>query len=190
MPLKGLDVQEDTTGHAHDLLHAGYQAVGFYCRPDRASKAMIDGLHSAGVKVWSIYEKGLAIDPSYFTEAQGVHDGKCAAAFAELVGQPQETVIFVCVDYDSNIGEVYNYIRATHDTLKDAGYLMGIYGNGSTIGYFQDLGYCHAGWLSQSQGFNGYQDYLPRAAIVQGPETKVLVFDVDLDDIKDEGVLW
>ena len=190
MPMKGLDVQSTTVGHAHDLLKLGYHAVGFYCRPDRASKAMIDGLHSAGIKVWSIYEKGMATGPAYFTEAQGIHDGKCAAAFAELIGQPQETVIFLCVDYDSGIGEVHGYIRAAHDVLKAAGYFLGIYGNGLTIAYFQDLGYCHAGFLSQSEGFKGYADYLPRAAIVQGPETKVLGFDVDLDQVMDEKVLW
>lgn len=188
--MKAFDVANDTSGRAHDIQAAGYGAVGLYLRSDRASKAMVDGLHSVGVKCFSVYEKGNPTTPAYFTAYQGIRDASAAIVSAQKIGQPKGSIIFAAIDYDSHPSDVHGYVVAFHDALKAHGYLTGIYGNGVTIAHFIDLGYCNKGWLSQSKGFAGYAAYKPHAAIIQGPQTTVLGWDVDLDTVVDESVLW
>ena len=188
--IPALDVASDTAGHAHELLAKGIKAVGFYARTDRASKAMLDGLHSVGIKLFTIWEAGNPTHSEYFTDDRGTYDGKHAVAFAQVMGQPEGTPIFAAIDYDSDPADVAAYVEAIHTEVRAAGYLLGLYGNGLTLGHFQDAGYSHYGYLSQSKGFQGYEDYLPRAAIVQGKETLLCGFDVDLDTVMDPAVLW
>jgi hypothetical protein len=98
--MKAIDSSAKTTGKANKLAAAGYGAVGVYLRPDRCSAAMIAELHNAGLKVWSIYEKGYPTTDAYFSAAKGASDGNAAAAFAQLMGQPKGTQIYPAVDYD------------------------------------------------------------------------------------------
>ena len=188
--LTAFDAAQDTTGHAHDILNAGYKAVGLYLRADRASAEMVEGLHSVGIRCFSVWERGEPTSAEYFTADQGREDAAGAAAFAASIGQPQGSVIFMAIDYDSQPGDVADYVREAHDHLKALGWLMGLYGNGLTLSAFIADGYCHCGWLSQSHGFAGYDDFASVAAIVQGPETTVLGMDVDLDEVYDQGALW
>lgn len=190
MSIKAFDTADITTGHAHEILAHGFEAVGIYLRDDRAPLTMIQGLHSVGIKIFSIWEKGNPTEPSYFTAAKGFADAQDAVAYAKAIGQPTGTTISPCVDYDSNPEDVKAYLIAFHDEVKAADYLSLPYGNGVTLSWAIDAGYAYGGYLSQSTGFTGYESFLERAAIMQGPGTTILDFDVDLDEVVDAAVLW
>src|SRR5947199_7182887 len=98
--MKAIDSSAKTTGQADNLAVAGYGAVGVYLRSDRCTSAMIAELHNAGLKVWSVYEKGYPTSDGYFSASKGTSDGNAAATFAESMGQPKETQIYAAVDYD------------------------------------------------------------------------------------------
>lgn len=187
---KALDVAQDTTGRAHDLQALGYWAVGLYLRADRASRAMVEGLHSVGMKVFSVYERGYPTRPSYFTARQGSQDGKRAVAFARSIGQPTGSHIFSAVDYDAKPENVLAYQKAFRAEVKAAGYLASVYGSGAVCHYLISQGYANKGWLSCSTGWSGYASFKPQAAIIQHVPITVLGMDVDPDDIVDEGVCW
>ena len=190
MSLKAFDTADVTTGHAHAILAAGYQAVGIYLRADRAPAAMVEGLRSVGIKIFSIWEKGYPTSAAYFTAEQGKADGEAAAEYALLLKQPQGTTISPCVDYDSNPDDVKAYLIAFHDAIKIHGYHSLPYGNGATLQWAIDAGYAVGGFLSQSTGFQGYTEFKPKAKIVQGSTETVLGFDVDLDTVIDSTICW
>lgn len=190
MGYKALDSANITTGYAKKLFALGYRAFGFYLRADRAPQAMLHELHTAGLKLFSIWERGHPTSAAYFTKSQGAQDGHLAAAYAHEIGQPAGTTISPCVDYDSNPDDVKDYLIAFHDVIKAAGYKSLPYGNGDTLKWAVDSGYAYGGFLSQSKGFSGYSDFLPHAKIVQGSTATVLKFDVDYDTVVDESVCW
>lgn len=193
--LNGLDTPTDTTGSAHALAAAGIQAVGFYARPDRASKAMIDGLHEVGIKVWAIWEKGEPTSVGYFNAEQGTNDANAAVDFLSGVGVPHGAPVFACVDYDASNGDVngpvLEYMTAFHAACRAAGLLAAVYGSGLTCRTMINAGVAHYGFLAGSGGYAGYDEFLPDAAIVQGNEDATVAgFAVDLDTVKDETVCW
>jgi hypothetical protein len=192
--MKGLDISLDTTGHAHELLDAGVEAVGFYTRDDRASAAMLDGLHLVGIKVFSIWEKGKPTDSTYFTLAQAAHDATTAVAWVDQHGQPAGKPIFFAVDYDAQPGDlrvIRNYFAQVQHIVKNAAYVVGVYGSGRVCKTLVDAGIAHYSFLAQSHGWAGYQDYRPHADIIQGPEAKVIGLDCDWPNIiRTEEVCW
>ena len=197
--MTGLDVATDTTGHAHELA-AWFKAqgvdgaIGIYLRPDRCSKAMVDGLHAVRAKVWSIWEAGHPTSSKYFTAAQGMQDGLAAGSFAHAIGQPQGTWILSTFDYDSSDADIRGcnlvYAGAFRTAISNFGYHMGAYGNGALLQFLTDRGLISKSHLSESAGFNGYQDFLRKASIVQMHEATVCGFDVDVNLIRDEEVCW
>jgi hypothetical protein len=192
--MKAFDTADITTGHAHDIQALGYGAVGIYLRADRAPLAMITGLRSVGLKIFSIWEKGHPTSVDYFTAAQGKADGEAAAAYAKTIGQPAGTQIYACVDYDANWDSeghaITAYFEAFHTAVKSHGFLSSVYGSGTVCEKLVNLGFAHFGYLAQSTGFSGYQSYKPKAAIVQGPTATVLHFDVDTDTIVNMAAVW
>jgi hypothetical protein len=194
MNMKALDTASPTNGHAHDLLHLGYQAVGIYLRPDRAPKLMIEGLDSVGVKMFSVWERGEPTSAEYFNAAKGTIDAREAIAYAKLIGMPAGSVIFFAIDYDASDedlrGPLLDYMQNVHRLARDAGYLVGVYGSGQACEHFIHLGFAHYGWLAGATRWKGYLTYKPKAAIVQGGTRTVLGLDVDLDTIQDPAVLW
>jgi hypothetical protein len=188
MSIKAFDTESVTTGHAHDILNLGYGAVGLYLRADRSPLEAIQGLHSVGLKIFSIWEKGYPTAAGYFTADQGTADGQAAAEYALSVSQPSETTISPCVDYDSNPAEVEAYLVAFHDAVKEDGYYSLPYGNGATLGYAIAQGFAVGGYLSQSSGFSGYQDFLPDAAIVQSIGAAPLGLNGDPDEVVLESI--
>ena len=192
--MKAFDVATDVTGHAHDIQALGFMAVGAYMRFDRCTKTMVNGLHSVGIKLFSIYERGNPTQASYFTSAQALQDGMAAVTAAKTLGQPQGTPIFFAFDFDATLDEIngpcLQYMQIVQRICKQHGYLAGAYGSGLLLKTYQDAGYIHCGFLAQSAGWDGRNEYMPHAAIVQGSSVSVLGFDVDLDDVKDVTVLW
>lgn len=191
MSLKGVDTAAITINHAHNLYNNyGVRALGFYLRSDRAPLAMVQGLHSVGIKLWSIWEEGDPITPSYFTASKGKEDGLNASWYAEKIFQPAGTALFACFDYDSKVDEVLAYAEAFHASVRQNGYLMGAYGNGVTLQYLLDHGFAHYTMLSQSTGFTGYEEFKPKADIVQGVGVTVDGLNCDWDTVNNELVLW
>jgi hypothetical protein len=196
--MNAIDTSAKTTGQANDIVAAGYGAVGVYLRPDRCSVAMIAELHNAGLKVWSIYEKGFPTSDAYFSADQGSADGNRAAAFAQLMGQPQGTQIYAAVDYDPDDsdasgptinGPISAYMKAFQAAIQPAGYLASVYGSGRTCRILMANGLAQTGWLTQSTGFAEYKLFKPKAGIIQLP---VINDDWDGDEIPDPAVvgLW
>jgi hypothetical protein len=176
----------------------GYGAIGVYLRPDRCNKAMIDAIHANGLKVFSIFEHGQPTDPRYFSADQGKRDGQAAESFALQIGQPSKSWIFTAFDYDSSLADIdgcnWQYFQAFDAELAKSGYQAGAYGNGVLCQTFQLRQQYNRrkfkGFLPGSTGFGGYRQYKTLAAIVQGQELEICGLDVDLDVIRDLGVLW
>lgn|GEM_PF-1823625 len=196
--MKAIDSSAKTTGQANNLAAAGIGAVGVYLRPDRCSVAMLAELHKAGLKVWSIYEKGFPTTDAYFSAAKGASDGNTAATFAKSMGQPQGTQIYPAVDYDPDDsnpsgptinGRISDYMKAFQAAIKPAGYVASVYGSGRTCRILMAKGLAKTGWLTQSTGFAEYKIFKPKAGIVQGPRINN---SWDSDDIPDPTVvgLW
>jgi hypothetical protein len=196
--MKALDSSSKTTDQAANLAAAGYGAVGVYLRPDRCTAAMITELHNAGLRVWSIYEKGYPTSDTYFSATQGTKDGRAAAAFAQSIAQPAGTQIYATVDYDPDdtnpagptiTGRIANYITAFRTAIQAAGYLASVYGSGRTCRLLLANGLVRTGWLAQSTDFAEYQAFKPNAGIVQ---LKRINNSWDGDDIPDPTVvgLW
>lgn len=195
MSRSAIDVQVDTTGRGQALFDRGIRYVGLYLRSDRASKRMVDDLHHAGIKVFGVFEKGYPISASYFTERQGRLDGLIARQFASQIGWPSGANIFSAVDFDPSSLEITQsivpYQTAFRQSVKGYGYLASVYGSGLVCSTLIAKGIAHYGWLSQSKGFAGYQEFLPTAAIVQGPELKDFMgMNVDLDTVLIDTAAW
>ena len=195
MAYNGLDSATNTDGNAHCILEAGYQFVGLYLRPDRCSENCVQGLHSVGISIFSIWESGYPTSAAYFTAAQGTQDAEAASAFAGSVGMPTELTkpIFAAVDYDATMedleGPILSYFTGFHDTCKAYGYLTGVYGSGQSCQFLLGQGYVHTTWLAQSTGWTGY-DPSAGHALVQGPSATVCGLDIDLDNVIDTTVTW
>jgi hypothetical protein len=196
--MNAIDTSVKTTGQANDIAAAGYGAVGVYLRPDRCSAAMITELHGAGLKVWSIYERGFPTSDAYFSAARGTIDGNAAMAFAQSIGQPNGTQIYAAVDYDPDDsdpsgptinGPISAYMQAFQAAIHPAGYSASVYGSGRTCRILIANGLGKTGWLAQSTGFAEYTLFKPRAGIVQLPAVND---SWDGDDIPDPTVvgLW
>jgi hypothetical protein len=197
--MKAFDTADITTGYAHELYNLGYRAVGIYLRSDRAPIDMVKGLLSVGMMIFSIWEKGHPTSDDYFTAEQGSADGQAAAAYAAKIGQPAGTQIFTCFDYDPSIdainGGLHAYMVAFRVAVKSYGYLASAYGSGTLLAAYTNEGICHSGYITQSTGFSGYEDFKPKASIVQGESTTLHMadghdFDVDLDTIVDSAACW
>jgi hypothetical protein len=196
--MKAIDSSVKTTGQASKLAAAGVGAVGVYLRSDRCSAAMLAELHEAGLKVFSIYEKGFPISDAYFSAAKGTSDGTAAAAFAKSMGQPKDSQIYPAVDYDpddSNSsgptinGRISDYMKAFQAAINPAGYVASVYGSGRTCRILLAKGLAKTGWLAQSTGFAEYKIFKPKAGILQ---LAPINSNWDGDDIPDPKVvgLW
>ncbi len=192
--MKALDTADSTTGKAHDILNAGYGAVGLYLRSDRTSLQSVQGLHSVGLKIWFVWESGYPTSGDYFTADQGEHDGLSAAKYAGELGVPSRTQLFAAVDFDAdwdNDGDgITEYFTAYQTAVKSWGYLASVYGSGLVCEKLVEAGLAHSGWLAGATGWAGYANFKPKACIVQALEAKVLGMDVDLDEVIDQSVLW
>ena len=193
--MNAFDTAVVTTGYAHDILAAGYEAVGIYLRPDRAPLAMVQGFQEVGIKIFSIWEKGEPISGDYFSAEKGQADGQAAIAYAGVIGQTAGSQIFASVDYDPDWDQdgdaITAYFQAFQTVVKAAGYLSSVYGSGLTCSQLIDAGLAHTGFLSVSRGFRGYAEFKPNAAIIQEAQITVLDrFQVDPDTVVDPTVCW
>ena len=194
--MKAFDTAIITTGRAHEIRAQGYGAVIKYLRPDRTTLEEVQGLHSVGLKVVSVWERGQPNHAAYFNADQGKADGEAATQFAYSIGQPSQTTIFFAVDYDADRGDldaIRDYLAAAREVCDGYGYTASIYGSGLVCTEMESLGLAHFGWLAQSTGWAEYptaESTLSTYAIVQGPSTTILGWDCDADTINNPDVCW
>lgn len=194
--MKALNANELLTGDsfAHDLKNLGVQAVGCYLRGDRITKDIVDRLHSVGIKMFSVFERGYPDHVGYFSQQQATIDAGRALAIAEAIGQPEGSSIAAAYDYDATAtdisGPLYAYQVKFRQIVKDHGYLAACYGSGLLCRRFVEGGIAHWEWLSGSHGWAGYDDYKDHAAVLQGANATVLGCDVDWDEVRDPAILW
>lgn len=106
------------------------------------TKAEVDAIHNAGIKVWTVFENGTS--PSYFTYSQGQKDCHEAVYLAGLTGQPAATVIFFAVDgcsqesFESNIVNYFNGVIEYMNTVYGNKYGVGGYIDSTTFNYLKN----------------------------------------------------
>ena len=192
--MNALDTAIKPTGKGAKLYQLGFRAVGLYMRPDRCSIDVVRELHSAGIRIFAIWEKGNPTSAAFFNARQGQQDASAGSSFAQAMGMPKGKPLFACVDYDASLsddhGPVLDYMTAFHQEAKARGYLTGVYGSGQTCQFMIDRGVAHYGFLDQSTGHAGHAAFMPKAAIVQGVSKTILGLDCDLDTVRSEEVLW
>ena len=199
---QALDAQDadGVASHARELKEAGYEAVGMYYFESSRVKTLLtrgvaDTVSGAGLFILSIYENGTPTGVSYFGQGKGDADAHVAGARADEAGQPERTPIYFAVDYDADPGDlpaITDYFTEVKNALNALVpvYGVGVYGSGLVCQHLTELGLVTHTWLSQSIGFNGYDDWKPHADVVQGPETTVLGLDVDLDGTNGDAGGW
>lgn len=196
---KGIDSAKALTSYGKALLADGITfVIGYYFAfssfKDRLSLPQTSHFSSLGIYNLGIWE-GAGDHAGYFTPQQGAMDGEHAAAQAKDAGQPLGTPIYFAADYDSEPAEIIPYATKFQDSVKAAGFVTGIYGNGITCQALKSAGIVSYTWLSQSTGFSGYEQWHPHANIVQGPEYTWAApdgksFDVDGDAANGDSGAW
>ena len=166
----------------------GYGAIGIYMRSDRTPPSYIAQIRKAGLKMFLIYEKGNPTSKEYFTKEQALSDAKNAVVWAIANGFNKGAIINTA-DYDCYWQDLDGYIQTFHDFIRKQGFLTGLYSGGDCIAHWQDAGYVHYGMLSESSSFPGWQNYKPRAAIIQTMTHSVNGVMIDEDVINDLTVL-
>lgn len=107
----------------------------------------------------------------YFTETQGLEDGKEAVEAALKLGFKEKTIIFFASDvdaYDYQVKSIllpyYKKVKEAFDANKRRNYIMGIYGPRNTCIQVCDAGYASACFVSDmSTAYSGNLGYpLPK----------------------------
>jgi peptidoglycan hydrolase-like protein with peptidoglycan-binding domain len=129
------------------------------------SRAEVAALKSAGLKVVSCYEEGVkghdATNMSYFTRAQGQHDGRRGFTQAQAVGQPADRPVYFAVDADPNLGQkqvILDYVQGLSDgygqyladmrslNKQAVTYSLGVYGSGCVLEWCRAQGLARWFW--------------------------------------------
>lgn len=191
--MNAFDTAAVLIGKSKLLKEAGITAVGVYPRTDRTPDAEIAELRAEGIKLFFAYEKGVATEPRYFTDDQAKVDAQRWLDYARQARIPsgENIQLFSAVDYDANPADTDAYEETLHGLVKAGGFLLSGYGSGLLCKHYISLGIWHEGWLSQSSGFPGHEDFKPDAAIVQGlTPSSFHGLSIDPDVIQKPSVLW
>ena len=165
--MNGLDTASDVRPHLDCIKAAGIQWVGRYLASHTAIPGKIltpieaQAISSAGLSIVSIWENGSPTSASYFSSVRGLADGDYASTLANVLGQPEESVIYATVDYDASAqdidGPITDYLAAFASMLGT--YQVGIYGSGQVCRVFKDDTLVTATWLSEASGWAEYTRY-------------------------------
>ncbi len=200
-PVKALDTYAALTPAKLAALKAdGYGALGLYYFKTSGFKHLLDAAtvkatSAAGLRLFSVYENGEPVRASYFTVPTANMDAHVAHTRALDAGQPAGTPIFFAVDYDADITHIpaiiayFNEINRVFGVMGDT-HPIGVYGSGMVCRRLKVPGLVSFTWLCQSHGFAEYNDFLPHADIIQGPQATVHGMDTDSDSAVNPAVLW
>lgn len=158
---------------AYYFISSGYKTL--------LTKSIAQGISNAGLYVVSIYENGYPTNAAYFTQHNANQDAQAAVSKALAATQPDGTYIYFVVDGDVDPDAVTDYFKTVHSYVKAHGYLVGVYGSGAVCKRLTELGYVSLTWLSNAHGWQGFDEWLPHANIVQGSPTTYHGLDIDSD---------
>lgn len=111
------------------------------------TKTEADTIHSAGLKIWTVFENQATID--YFTYAQGQNDCTQAVYLAEKAVQPINSVIYFAVDlcedpssstYNTYLNNVTSYFNGVINRMTvqyGNTYGIGVYSDTATFNYLK-----------------------------------------------------
>lgn len=183
MPRTGIDIAGDVRPYLPQLKAAGVDFVFRYYATHTHIKGKIltleeaQAISAAGLKIGAVYENGEPTTAGYFTSEQGTQDAAYALQMAYRIGQPANTPIYFAVDCDLSYAHIstwlFNYFVGIRNVLGPAGsppqYLVGVYGSGLVCEKMTDWVLAQYSWLAGAKDWDGYESFLPRATIVQGP---------------------
>lgn len=156
----------------------------------RSSKCVQDGevkaIAAAGKQIGIVHEAWGDIKHAGrggISSADGTRDGRYARKKMTELGAPQGACVYFAIDTDLSRAQInanaLPYFNAIAASFADGYYTVGVYGPGAVCAAVVDGGLATYGWLSNAKGWAGYKAFLPRAALVQLTQTKILGLDVD-----------
>lgn len=187
----GIDVAGDVTEQLPQLKAAGisfvfrYLATFTHIKGKILTLAEAQAISRAGLKIGTVWENGEPTTAEYFTTDQGKADARAAVALARAIGQPALTPIYFAVDcdlsFDAISSRLFNYFVGIKSTsgIDEMGfpgdYHVGVYGSGFVCEKMTNWALASYSWLAGAKDWEGYDDFLSRATIVQGPLPKALL---------------
>lgn len=98
-----------------------------------------------------------------FTKERGIKDAGVVLELAKKWGQPKGSGVYFGVDFDPSKdeinGPVMDYAVEFSRIVRNAGFRVGAYGSGLTLGTLKDAGRIELTWLSMSTGFRQSKEY-------------------------------
>jgi hypothetical protein len=180
----GIDVAGDVTERLPQLKAAGisfvfrYLATFTHIKGKILTLAEAQAISRAGLKVGTVWENGEPTTAEYFTTDQGKDDAIAALQVAYYAGQPKGTPIYFAVDCDLSYDAVglrlFNYFVGLRNGMAES-YQIGVYGSGLVCEKMTDWALASYSWLAGAKEWQGYEAFLSRATIVQGPLPKALL---------------
>lgn len=131
-------------------------------------------ISAAGFKLGAVFENGQPTTPEYFTSDRGRADAAIALQCAARIAQPANTPIYFTVDgdlpYEHISTSIFNYFVGIRNAFMAAnlGYQVGVYGSGLVCEKMTDWALAMYSWLAGAKDWANYNEFLPRATIVQG----------------------
>jgi hypothetical protein len=190
---RGLDTISNCVLHAEEIKKAGYNFVGRYYNVNDHNKNLTlseaKALSSAGLSIIAVWENGFPTKASYFSNSQGINDGKDAYNYAlKTIGQPANTPIYFTVDYDASesdiSGVISEYFKGISEIFSKMGshYKIGIYGSGAACaGVMKNNKNVTFAWLTQSTGWTGTKAFTDWN-IKQGPDKTLFSINFDTNE--------
>ena len=191
----GIDTYQSCKGKATEIAKTKQFVMRYYFSQSQYKEEFTleeaQELSQAGLYIGVMWENGRPTSDPYFTLTRAAADAAGALVCAKKIGQPKNTVIIFTVDCDDeHVDHVVAYFKKLAEVFTGSGYTLGCYASGLICKALKDAGLVTHTWLTQSHGFPGYHEWLPQADIVQGPVTKFLGMDVDLDTAYGHSGCW
>lgn len=181
-----IDSAQPATLVAGHLARAGIRVVmRYYNHKDinlpgkRLTRAEARALTEAGLSIGAVFQQrggGNGGHIGDLTAKTGERDARRALQVAADIGQPQGSAIYFAVDWDfikeSELVSIGAYFGEVGAALAGS-YRVGVYGSGHVCDRLLTKGLVNFAWLSQSQGWSGYDGFLKsqRWALAQGQIT-------------------
>lgn len=132
--------------------------------PDKClTRNEAEAISEAGMSMAVVFQQNHR-QLSDFSSDNAVADAKRALECAAAVGQPKETAIYVSVDHDfyrtGELATIEAYFRHVGNTLRKAGYKIGVYGSGTVGAQLKAAGLVDYRWLARALGWSGSRDAL------------------------------
>lgn len=146
-PRLGCDTATELTSSQVQILkNNGYGYIGRYLPGSNypLTAAEKQRIVSAGLFIYSLWEKDNPGYISYFTSSRGTSDARNAISGAKSIGQPLNTPIYFTVDYDAPIeditGGIHSYLLAIKNEFikQNYPYKLGLYGDGALLNYYKN----------------------------------------------------